>query len=608
MVAVLISSSAEFERSAELACRSLFLHFVNRELLNIRGSNYDESDHIAKIKLCGLLTGGRLVAPFAQVTELYWNRKHINALVSELCGADKLHLCNGSADRYTFVETRKALYSEHKSRYGMYFGKREITHAYRSSPGLSTTEHIKSTLLGIVNNPDRSHNLISFSEIQRLALNSRFIRNEFQENPQAATFSIYETAAIVPKPDETRFFGAISSRLFVHHYTDLHHLITPTGFFRDITLESFDHFPLFDLDLNARLFDRLGLTNVIRDVEFHKPLLNIVLDKDFQHFSRLRTIFVQALLQSVGHKVGDGMSHVYKLEARLNSLDFGGGHNGAPQQVGTLIDLLANVMTRASKSDPDFAKALESMTMQDETLRPVLMLTATDTEDRSFKAMAAIRDYKRVDIRTMPGFTASVYKGANGVEILHIRTSPGSSGAHGSARVSEAAIAQIRPAFVFSVGIAFGVDEKKQKLGDVLISEYVFSYERGKYKDGDFQWRGDNVPCSPDAVSYGRQYDFYGADFSVIPGGILSGDKLVDDEHFRTMLTKMDSRAVGGEMEASGIAQSCNVLHVPFAMLKGICDFAVGKNDNAQELAARNAFRVFFDMFEAFAKSGSFNN
>ncbi|WP_438346188.1 phosphorylase family protein [Methylorubrum populi] len=553
------------------------------------------------------MSSGHIVAPYAQVSELYWRRAKINSLIEELCAFDKLHLCNGATDCYSFLETRREYYSEHRSAYGMYFGKKQPRLQFRPSPSLHTTKFIKSTLLAAVSPSSQSPNIFSHAEIDRLRKNTAFIRNEFQDSPFAATFTVYGGTSIAPKPFETRFFGDISSRLFINHYAGELDLISPTGFFCDAAIEHYDYFPVFDVDLNVKLAEKLGIIDLLRDTEFHRPYLNLISDKDFPEFAKTRALFLYALLRSTGADIGDGTKHNYTVMAQLEQLDFGSWSSGAPQTALLLTERLLSTMTRASHTHQGFAEAMEVVTKRSSSKKPLLLFTATDTEDAALRAMLAVRGYIRLELRPMSGFTGALFRNDSGTSIWHVRTSAGSSGTHGSARVSELAIRQISPAVVFSVGICFGVDEKKQKLGDVVVSEYVCAYERGKYNEGTYEWRGDKVPSWPDAVSYARQYSFTEIDARMIVGSVLSGDKLVNDAEFRSVLKEVDSQAVAGEMEAAGLAQSCGVLKVPFSMIKGICDFAVGKDDTAQELAARNAFRFAFDTIDAFASADVFD-
>jgi nucleoside phosphorylase len=120
------------------------------------------------------------------------------------------------------------------------------------------------------------------------------------------------------------------------------------------------------------------------------------------------------------------------------------------------------------------------------------------------------------------------------------------------------------------------------------------------------EWRGDRIPCSPDVAGFGRHFGNVDSSFKVHVGGILSGDKLINDEEFRDRINGIDPKCIGGEMEAAGIVTSCSVKGVPFSVVKGVCDFAAQKNDSYQAQSALNAFKFTFSMLGSFFLAGVF--
>lgn len=576
---------------------SLFLHHINRELLLIKGIGLDESEHIKKLKCCSLMTSGYLLAPFAQIQEIYWKSRKINLLVGELCESDKLHLCNGAPDFYSFLETRREIYSGHTKNYSMYFGKKQQhRNYYRTSPCLNTTAYIKKTFYDLVGPSQISTNFLDADDVDRLRSHANFIRNEMQDSKAAATFTVYGASTITPKPAETRFFGRISSKLFVSHYTSEHNLISPTGIFDDTDIENFDFFPLFDIQINMVLFAKLGLQNVIGDNDFHRPLLNIITHADFDYFAQARIRFLTAATIACDSKIGASNGSRYKIIKFINDLRIQFTNTTSLLSLEILLHSLNKLAEQAASSSTKFKKAFIEMVPENVTKSSLVVFTATDTEDETFRSHCAINKFNYVGIRVFDEFVAAQFTNAQGIDLWHIRTSAGSTGSHGSARISEFAVREIKPQYAFSVGIAFGLDEGKQKLDDVLVSEYIFGYEKAKIGTDKVEPRGDRIPCSALVVSFSRQYSLIDTSFKVHTGGILSGEKLVDDPVFRKSLIALDPKAIGGEMETAGLAQSCHIVGIKFVMIKGVSDFAIGKNDNHQKPAAANAFKFLFSL------------
>jgi len=160
------------------------------------------------------------------------------------------------------------------------------------------------------------------------------------------------------------------------------------------------------------------------------------------------------------------------------------------------------------------------------------------------------------------------------------------------------AIDHWNPQLLIAVGIAFGVDEKKQHLRDVLVSEKVLDYELARVEpDGTLTYRGTPQEASWELTERVRSIDLQRrgkAGWPTIRMGImLSGARLVDNEEYRNALASLHSKVIGGEMEGSGILKACSRDGVDMIVVKAICDFAAGldnpfKEDN-QEKAAQSA-------------------
>lgn len=591
--------------SVALTERSLFLHFVNREIQLVQDTVLDEADHCRLIKMCGLMSTGCLVAPFAQVHEMYRKKKNVNLLVSQLAGSGKLCLYSGSPDYPTFIESRQQLYAERRDRYSSYFeGKTEHYAQYSSSSSLDTTRHIKSTMLAAINPNLPSPNIFSRDEIIRLEAQSEFIKTELIEGKHAATFSLFEMQRVAPKPQESRFLGQMSCRLFVNHYADRHDLVVPTGLFSDPLIESYDQFPFFDIRFQKILLEKLGLAQVVEDTEFHQRAVNIMLDVDLGIFCRKREMLFRILTRVAGVDKLAPAAASLALVPLLSNLEFDQRRMPGPITALRMAQKVDDALRSAYIRDKRFAAAREKLEIMVEDVPRILLLTATPLEASVFRAQVIVAGYQSLGLTTFSEFTAACYRRKEGLELWHVQSAAGSSGLSGSARISEIAMREIHPKFVFSVGIAFGLDEKSQHAGDVFVAETIFQYERAKIENGDIQRRGDIIPCA--STSFASMFSHIDESFLVIVGPVFSGDKLVNDSTFREQLRKLDPKAVGGEMEGAGIIQACEAQRPRFALIKGLADFGYNKNDKDQNSAAQNAFRVFFEMVESFHRAGTF--
>ncbi|GAB4121336.1 MAG: hypothetical protein Fur005_34100 [Roseiflexaceae bacterium] len=147
------------------------------------------------------------------------------------------------------------------------------------------------------------------------------------------------------------------------------------------------------------------------------------------------------------------------------------------------------------------------------------------------------------------------------------------------------------------VGIAFGVDPQKQKIGDILVARQLLSYELQRIgtSNGELTMtvRGDRPSASPMLIDRFRsgEIDWFGA--AVQFGLVLSGEKLVDNLDFRKQLEQFGPEMIGGEMEGAGLYQAAYAEKVDWVLVKAICDYADGNKgenkDANQQQAATNA-------------------
>jgi nucleoside phosphorylase len=154
-------------------------------------------------------------------------------------------------------------------------------------------------------------------------------------------------------------------------------------------------------------------------------------------------------------------------------------------------------------------------------------------------------------------------------------------------------IEALAPAAVIMVGIAFGVNEQKQSIGDVLVSKQLWLYDLQRLDTGKIILRGDKPRASGWLVNYLRGADPYWEGAKVRFGVMLTGERLVDNLAFRDQLGDLEPEVIGGEMEGAGLYLACQAKKVDWILVKAIYDWGDGpkaqNKDERQILAARNA-------------------
>jgi tetratricopeptide (TPR) repeat protein/nucleoside phosphorylase len=182
--------------------------------------------------------------------------------------------------------------------------------------------------------------------------------------------------------------------------------------------------------------------------------------------------------------------------------------------------------------------------------------------------------------------------------IFLTQSEPGSGGLDASLLSVSKGIETLSPIVVIMVGIAFGVNEEEQAIGDILVAQQLNLYDLqrlGTQDNGQEQiiLRGGKPTASPWLINHFRSADMQWDVSKVHFGTVLTGEKLVDNIDYRNQLHSFESEAIGGEMEGAGLYVACQDKKVDWILVKGICDWADGNKvqdrESRQKTAANNA-------------------
>ncbi len=140
------------------------------------------------------------------------------------------------------------------------------------------------------------------------------------------------------------------------------------------------------------------------------------------------------------------------------------------------------------------------------------------------------------------------------------------------------------------LGMAFGVDRNRQKIGDVLVSTAVLPYDTRdvRTENGNYVFDYKRVrrhSAKPSLVSLFRQEDRRGKfEHQVHVGELLSGAARVFSRYYlaelMTQVPGVKDGIVGGEMEGVGLLSVSPRKDPLWIVIKGICDFADEHRDD----------------------------
>lgn len=175
----------------------------------------------------------------------------------------------------------------------------------------------------------------------------------------------------------------------------------------------------------------------------------------------------------------------------------------------------------------------------------------------------------------------------------------------------------LKPVAVVMVGIAFGTNEKKQKIGDVLVSKRILPYDSQKLLESGTQYKEIPKDVGFQLLNAFNDFDNWEYYFDevqkseVFIGSVLTGSRLINNYEYRTQLLTdfKEHEPIGGEMEAYGIYSVCRLHGVTeWIIIKGICDWGYKKNnpnkEHDQEVAADAAVDFCYNVFN---RNGVFN-
>lgn len=237
----------------------------------------------------------------------------------------------------------------------------------------------------------------------------------------------------------------------------------------------------------------------------------------------------------------------------------------------------------------------------------VLVVTATDIEtSATHEKLNPIKGYNGIIQVFHEANTYYIGKFGK-YHIAHVQSNMGAVARDSSIMTITSAITNIKPKFVLMVGIAFGIDNVKQRIGDVLISEGIIPYDN-KRVGKETIYRGQIAPSSKvllDRFKAVKTWEFFLPDTTKavkIPTQILSGEELIDNIERRDEIVKHFPTSKGGEMEGAGLFAACDG-KVDWILVKGICDFADGnKSDDKKEnqtLAINSALSLCNELFNS---------
>lgn len=609
--------------------QGIYLHFLDRELNQAAGSRMT-ADQVAN--LLRLLTA-TTAAPLYCGLSGPWENDRIPAdhmlELEALFATGHLELVSHSLTQSEFLDSRRSAYEHDAARYPRYFTSgSELTWA---APTIVKETGSTKPLVDYLSRwaehsrPDASWQPIVFKVRDPIAEALR------HREAQAVTWSYFEPH-MGDLADNANARATVRREISTGFTTDhLRHLggTIATGI-RE--LHAFDHvaevFPDFHIPLLRELASVSGLTSVIdRDETDLDTWTRFLEHRDRDNFRLvagaiswiIRAMWSAEMQRPAGRAVDpdDFYSRptavLRMIDALRRAVPYGMRRPLDPslpaadllRDAHLNLEQCASRLRAADTTVGTFLESTRSQIMPTKVDVVVLVTTQIEFDTMRDRLIAAAGGPQPTVFDGSSTYT--VFGPIGGTMVALLRSSMGSSGPGGSALTVADAVSRLKPWAVVAVGIAFGIDEQKSPIGQVLLSEQLIEYEPqrvGTSGPGTLKivHRGHRTAGSPILLSRFRDSHLDAHGIDVKAGQLLSGEKLIDNADFKKALTEAFPDAIGGEMEGAGVFAATTRETVDVLVVKAVCDYAAQKGEDKterQKVAAASAADAFMHVLRA---------
>ncbi|WP_155336354.1 hypothetical protein [Acrocarpospora corrugata] len=245
----------------------------------------------------------------------------------------------------------------------------------------------------------------------------------------------------------------------------------------------------------------------------------------------------------------------------------------------------------------DFRKDIDTVL----STSTVLLLVVTPAERNAVMAAVAGLTGVPASRRHLGYHTAFDLGVVKGARVMLAQSRPGSIEPGAATLTAQSLIDQLKPDYLLLVGVCYGLRERDHRLGDVLVCTQLRVMDHKKVVD--YRWgepaeimRGDRVTPSVTLLDRCHHARLEEGVPGVHFGPMLSMNTLLDSAELRTRMAAAEPDAYGGEMEGSGVYAAAGKGKVDWIVVKAISNWGMAKNDDAEELAARNAAEFVADL------------
>lgn len=585
--------------------KPVFLDFLNREATRAIDRERDENIDLEIIRTLTVALPYKFSANISQITEYANTRPRLFSELMKLIEARIIDATSTSATIDEFITDRQNRYSHVPERYPFYFKKSGLLEGVRigSRNSFSMTDDLSRIISGY-SSDQFDFELVRASPSDKVHFESSLkatITKILNRDELAITRDLLESnrGGIALNPQEIAATTRAISAIYMKNYAEQRRLATCTGIPEFNYREIDRNFPRYDFPLIRRIVQSLGGAPLIFAVNTEE-ILALYGTPEHEHFGYYLGAFLESVSATVGPRAnqpGD-LASLRTLFHQVLIRELDSNTEAQPQNIREFYTIgqrrLLAAGERIASKDGLFENTWRSFVPAKMT-GLVAITTATEIEDAALFACLETQGFSpsrllRVGDGVLQEFSRGVTQ-----RIVHIRTSAGSMGVNSAGMVLPNMLQELDVRFLVSAGICFGLKPFKdgkefQKLGDVLIATHIQDYESKRKGETEIP-RGERTSASPGILQATRiaRNQTTGMEYQISEGVVLSGQMLVDDEQTVEELRTAFPEAIGGEMEGNAVAGASLFKGRQWILIKGICDWGMGKEDDSQAIAAERA-------------------
>ena len=553
----------------------IYLHFLDRELRGSLGLGNRISDAEAKewVKTALFMTDMPLYVSLSHMYESSTEFPNTISFLFQLEKLDFVRMVSNHSNLDEFLESRKNLYSFDKDRYGQYFN-----HAHLEWPknihndGCGTTEYLKGKILSTAD-----------TKIPK-ELDEKIKTSLIQNSIDAIT--IQRFLPLINKDNNSYYQNQTQIRILI------------SSFYTQRYLKSYDGTIITGLP-GFEVYDHLAKKPVYTDYRIFRVLTkNIWTTDPSETGEAFITLLSQDDYKIIKKAFWLACDYAYTLKEVGDSID-------------KIVVTFRNRLS--SKNGADIHSRLLALNTE---LNNICKERGLTVKTKTFKFLIMIATQLELDIllaglkkscaiEPVIGEVSYLVTSINGNHVYVMKCQMGASGAGGATLTADNAIAKFDPDAVIMCGIAWGVQNNGQKIGDVLISTKVWEYDPFKKNERTDISRGSITPSSAQLIQAFEMVAALDQSISIHFGLIASGSLLLNNKDEVERLLSIQPEIIGGEMEIAGVASACERRNKKWIMVKGICDWgydkASEKKDEYQKQAASNAAHTLIEMLQRYS-------